>query len=109
MKFINLWRSCSLSGTQFFRKKGWIYCRHSDPQSVEFNSQYNDMYWVVQKSQFKLLPSVTVRTSEYTQNQTPDTVRERLVAVTSVKALIYLAIRTPPYEMHVRGWGGTEI
>lgn len=41
---------------------------------------------------------MTVRTSEYTQNQNPDTVRER-IAVASVKALIYLAIRTPPYEM----------
>lgn len=42
---------------------------------------------------------MTVKTSEYTQNQNPDTVSER-IAVTSVKnSNIYLTIRTPPYEM----------
>lgn len=43
---------------------------------------------------------MTVKTSEYTQNQNPDTVSER-IAVTSVKNsnTVYLTIRTPPYEM----------
>lgn len=54
-------------------------------QSVEFKSQYTDMSGVVQNTQSQnYYLSMTVKTSEYTQNQNPDTVSER-IAVTSVK------------------------
>lgn len=54
-------------------------------QSVEFKLQYTDMSGVVQNTQSQnYYLSMTVKTSEYTQNQNPDTVSER-IAVTSVK------------------------
>lgn len=55
----------------------------------------------------KWLPSMTVKTSEYTQNQNPDTVSER-IAVTSVKNS-NISDDQDSTLWNVWGWGGTEI